>query len=109
MASVALQVMTTMSAWPIMHELNACINATASHFCLKHLIKGNVCVCRVHITGDVAMAFRLLWRMSRDSTWLKDTAWPLIKASADFFSSRVVPQVPPPLGWNTSTCMRKLS
>eukprot|EP01043_Picozoa_sp_COSAG02_P088363 COSAG02_NODE_25489_length_657_cov_1.021505_2_plen_24_part_01 len=24
--------------------------------------------------------------MSRDSTWLKDTAWPLIKASADFFS-----------------------
>ena len=58
------------------------------------------------------MAFRLLWRMSRDSTWLNDTSWPLIKASADFFSSRVVPiqvpPTPPPPGWKDSTCMQKL-
>ena len=64
---------------------------------------------RVHISGDVAMAFRLLWRSSRNSTWLNDTAWPLIKASADFFVSRVVPiQAPLPPGWNTSTCIQKL-
>jgi hypothetical protein len=85
-------------------------------FCLiSFLRRRRVCVlraCRVHISGDVAMAFRLLWRMSRDSTWLKNTAWPLIKASADFFSSRVVPvhvlPPPPPPGWKTSTCMQKL-
>lgn len=58
------------------------------------------------------MAFRLLWRMSRNSTWLRETAWPLIKASADFFVSRVVPiqapTPPPPPRWNASACIRKL-
>ena len=55
------------------------------------------------------MAFRLLWRMSRNSTWLRHTAWPLIRASADFFVSRVVPiQAPLPAGWNSSKCAQKL-
>jgi hypothetical protein len=73
-----------------------------------------VCVVnlRVHITGDVAMAFRLLWRMSRNTTWLRSTAWPLIKASADFFASRVVPMLAPlpplPARWNASACIQQL-
>ena len=44
----------------------------------------------IHITADVAMAVRLYFRASKNTTWLKHTGWPLVQASAEYFASRVV-------------------
>eukprot|EP00051_Salpingoeca_urceolata_P014845 m.189431 g.189431 ORF g.189431 m.189431 type:complete len:834 (-) comp18207_c0_seq1:34-2535(-) len=43
----------------------------------------------IHITGDIAMAFRLYFRMSQNATWAKEHAWPVVRGSADFFASVV--------------------
>ena len=43
----------------------------------------------IHITGDVPMAFRLYYRVARNTTWLQQ-AWPLLRDAADFFASRAV-------------------
>jgi galactosylceramidase len=43
----------------------------------------------IHITGDIAMAFRLVYRMTLNNTWLQKEAWPLIRGAANFFVSRV--------------------
>ena len=45
----------------------------------------------IHISGDVANAFRLFYRMTKNQTWLRNTGWPVIRGSADFFASRAVP------------------
>ena len=42
----------------------------------------------IHITADVA---KIYYRMSQNKTWLRESGWPLIRDSADFFASRVVP------------------
>jgi trehalose/maltose hydrolase-like predicted phosphorylase len=45
----------------------------------------------IHITGDVPNAFRLYYRMTRNATWLQHNGYPLVRDSANFFASRVVP------------------
>jgi trehalose/maltose hydrolase-like predicted phosphorylase len=41
-----------------------------------------------HITGDVAMAFRLQYYLTRDDDWLKTHAWPVIQGAAEFWAGR---------------------
>lgn len=43
-----------------------------------------------HITGDVAMAFRQQYYLSRNDSWLKEHAWPVIHGAAEFWGSRFV-------------------
>lgn len=42
-----------------------------------------------HITADIAIAAWNYYCMSRDRDWLEKNGWPLIKASAEFWTSRV--------------------
>jgi trehalose/maltose hydrolase-like predicted phosphorylase len=42
-----------------------------------------------HVTLDVASAFVLYWRLSRDEVFLRDKAWPVLKGVADWIVSRV--------------------
>ena len=44
-----------------------------------------------HITGDIAMAFRLHWRTHGDRVFLNQS-WPLIHAVCEFWASRLVKQ-----------------
>jgi hypothetical protein len=41
-----------------------------------------------HITGDVAMAFRLQYYLTQDDIWLKTHAWPVIQGAAEFWAGR---------------------
>ena len=43
-----------------------------------------------HITGDVAMAYRQQYYLTRNDTWLNAHAWPVIKGAAEFWASRFV-------------------
>ncbi|GET32093.1 hypothetical protein PbJCM13498_09560 [Prolixibacter bellariivorans] len=43
-----------------------------------------------HITADVGIAFWNYFRVTRNKDWLKDTGYPVIKATADFWASRAV-------------------
>lgn len=54
----------------------------------------------IHISGDVANAFRLYYIMTRNDTWLKTHAWPLIRDTATFYTSRVTPWHGTPDGKN---------
>lgn len=42
-----------------------------------------------HITGCVAWAFWKYFEVTADSVWLRDRGWPVLKAAADFWASRV--------------------
>eukprot|EP00039_Didymoeca_costata_P005392 m.81275 g.81275 ORF g.81275 m.81275 type:complete len:815 (-) comp12801_c0_seq8:34-2478(-) len=42
-----------------------------------------------HVTGDVAMAFRLQYYLSKDKEWMKNSAWPVVRAAAEFWASRL--------------------
>ena len=41
-----------------------------------------------HITGDVAMAFRQQFYLTRDVEWLANHGWPVIQGAAEFWASR---------------------
>ena len=41
-----------------------------------------------HITGDVAMAFRLQYYLTRNDTWLRAHAWSVIQGAAQFWAGR---------------------
>ena len=43
-----------------------------------------------HITGDIAMAFRQQYFLTRDDEWLIKHGWPVIKGAAEFWASRFV-------------------
>ena len=43
-----------------------------------------------HITGDIAFAVKQLWSASGDQQWLQNEAFPLIRATAEFWTSRAV-------------------
>ena len=42
-----------------------------------------------HITADVGIAMWQYYCVTQDKDWLEDTAWPVLKAVADFWLSRV--------------------
>lgn len=42
-----------------------------------------------HITGDVAIAAWQYYLVTGDKEWLKDKGWPILKATAEFWVSRV--------------------
>lgn len=42
-----------------------------------------------HVTADVALAAWQTYCVSRDTVWLRQKGWPLLKASADFWMSRM--------------------
>jgi trehalose/maltose hydrolase-like predicted phosphorylase len=43
----------------------------------------------IHVSADVALFFRLNWyRSGHNKTFLKEIAWPVVSATADFFVSR---------------------
>jgi trehalose/maltose hydrolase-like predicted phosphorylase len=42
-----------------------------------------------HITADVAIAFWNYYCVTQDKTWLKERGWPVLSATADFWTSRV--------------------
>lgn len=42
-----------------------------------------------HITADVAIAAWNYYLVTRDKQWLQEKGWPLLKATADFWASRV--------------------
>ncbi len=44
----------------------------------------------IHISADIPLSFRLHFLATRNETWLRSHAWPVVKASADFFASRAV-------------------
>ena len=44
----------------------------------------------IHISADIPLSFRLHFLATRNETWLRSQAWPVVKASADFFASRAV-------------------
>ena len=48
------------------------------------------CLSSLLVSGDVANAFRLYYRMTKNETWLRSEGWPVIRDSADFFASRAV-------------------
>jgi trehalose/maltose hydrolase-like predicted phosphorylase len=41
-----------------------------------------------HVDGDVALAARLYWRATRDTAWLRRAAWPVLRATAEYWVSR---------------------
>ena len=43
-----------------------------------------------HIIGDIAFAVKQLWMASGDQKWLQHQAFPLIRATAEFWESRAV-------------------
>ena len=42
-----------------------------------------------HITGDIAWANWKYYQVTKDKLWLRDRGWPVIKAAAEFWASRV--------------------
>ena len=46
-------------------------------------------VCEIHIGGDIVHALRLSYYGSRNDTWLRDVAWPMINATAAFYAGRL--------------------
>ncbi len=42
-----------------------------------------------HITADIALAVWNYYCVTQDKNWLKEKGWPILKATADFWSSRV--------------------
>jgi len=42
-----------------------------------------------HITGDVAWAHWKYYQITKDRDWLRNRGWPVIKAAAEFWASRV--------------------
>jgi trehalose/maltose hydrolase-like predicted phosphorylase len=42
-----------------------------------------------HITADVALAAWNYYCVTQDKTWLRERGWPILKATADFWASRV--------------------
>jgi protein-glucosylgalactosylhydroxylysine glucosidase len=42
-----------------------------------------------HITADIAMAAWSYYCVTQDKAWLKEKGWPILKATADFWASRV--------------------
>lgn len=44
-----------------------------------------------HITGDIAIACWQYYQLTQDKNWLRQTGFPIIKATADFWVSRVEP------------------
>ncbi len=42
-----------------------------------------------HITGDIGVAAWNYFCVTKDTAWLKEKGWPLLKATADFWASRV--------------------
>lgn len=42
-----------------------------------------------HITADVALAAWQYYNVTQDKAWLKETGWPILSATADFWASRV--------------------
>ncbi|MFH0919684.1 MAG: glycoside hydrolase family 65 protein [Fibrobacterota bacterium] len=42
-----------------------------------------------HVTADIGIACWQYWRVTRDRSWLQGTGWPLLKAIAEFWVSRV--------------------
>jgi trehalose/maltose hydrolase-like predicted phosphorylase len=63
---------------------------------IKQVSGSNVCgwstgaLYEQHITGDVAMAFRQQYYLSRNVSWLSNHAWPVIRGAAEFWASRFV-------------------
>ena len=54
----------------------------------------------IHISADVALYFRLnYYRTGQNKTFLKDVAWPVVSATADFFASRVNRSTHPSRNW----------
>jgi trehalose/maltose hydrolase-like predicted phosphorylase len=43
-----------------------------------------------HVDGDVALAVRHYWLATDDHAWLRETGWPLLRATADYWASRAV-------------------
>jgi trehalose/maltose hydrolase-like predicted phosphorylase len=43
----------------------------------------------VHITPDIVLSHRLLYRLSNNDTWLKTDAWPLLSGACQFLASMV--------------------
>lgn len=42
-----------------------------------------------HITGDIAWANWKYYQVTKDKLWLRERGWPVIKAAAEFWASRV--------------------
>ncbi len=54
----------------------------------------------IHISADVALYFRLnYYRTGRNETFLREIAWPVVSATADFFASRVNRSTHPSRNW----------
>eukprot|EP00028_Trichosphaerium_sp_Am-I-7-wt_P010018 CAMPEP_0168537066 /NCGR_PEP_ID=MMETSP0405-20121227/20057_1 /TAXON_ID=498012 /ORGANISM="Trichosphaerium sp, Strain Am-I-7 wt" /LENGTH=440 /DNA_ID=CAMNT_0008565459 /DNA_START=476 /DNA_END=1798 /DNA_ORIENTATION=+ len=44
----------------------------------------------IHITGDIAFAFIQYYYATKDLTWLRTTAWPVLYQIAEFWNSRAI-------------------
>ena len=44
-----------------------------------------------HVTGDVSLALKQYWLATGDKDWLRQTAWPILKATADNWAARAKP------------------
>ena len=44
----------------------------------------------IHISGDIALAYRLQYFATKDLNYLKNQAWPVVKEICKFFSTRVI-------------------
>jgi len=42
-----------------------------------------------HITGDIAHAAKLYWRITKDSEWLRQYGYKLVQQTAEYWASRV--------------------
>ena len=69
--------------------------AVGARFPLESGLTGaNVCAWatgsqhEIHTTGDVAMAHRLFYRLTRNESWLRE-AWPVIEGCAQFWAGRM--------------------
>ena len=69
--------------------------AVGARFPLESGLTGaNVCAWatgsqhEIHTTGDVAMAHRLFYRLTRNESWLRE-AWPVVEGCAQFWAGRM--------------------
>lgn len=49
-----------------------------------------------HVDGDVALAVGQYWLATQDAGWLRASGWPLLRATADYWATRVDPKPPAP-------------
>jgi len=47
------------------------------------------CITQIHLQGDISLAHWQYYQATRDTTWLRDRGWPVMRGIAEFWAGRV--------------------